>query len=390
LVSKEKEFAKAGQQLQQLERLANNRGLARKAQADALAAAPPAPAAAGRPGSGSGAAGFGYLADEKARAEGWSLTGGQSVAQASDVGEMFRYVIATPVKLQRSQSAMLPIVNESVQGEKVSIYNEGSHPKHPLNGLKLKNSTELHLMQGPITVFDDNSYAGDAQIQDLPPGTERLISYAMDLDTEVAPVQKDDPRRLTSVKIAKGTLLTSHKYNRMKSYTVKNSGKRDKTVLIEYPIQQPWTLVEPKEPAEKTRSQYRFSVKAEPGKPSTLEIKEEYTQGEQVITNTTTDDRHFLNQPVRAKREEGPPRDDHSQSGHPASREQAPGAGATTRGDRPGAEADSRQHGPARQSGRALSPLRDQAHRAGRPERHPPQAGHGHDRRGAEAAEEPG
>ena len=49
-------------------------------------------------------------ADEKAKQEGWSLTGGQSVAQASDVGEMFRYTIATPVKLQRSQSAMLPIV----------------------------------------------------------------------------------------------------------------------------------------------------------------------------------------------------------------------------------------------------------------------------------------
>ena len=114
----------------------------------------------------------------------------QSVAQASDVGEMFRYAIATPVKLgSASKSAMLPIVNESVQGEKVSIYNEGSHAKHPLNGLQLKNTTELHLMQGPITVFDDGAYAGDAQIQDLPPGTERLISYAMDLDTEVAPVQ---------------------------------------------------------------------------------------------------------------------------------------------------------------------------------------------------------
>ena len=80
--------------------------------------------------------------------------------------------------LPRQQSAMLPIVNESVEGEKVSIYNAGVHAKHPLNGLKLKNTTELHLMQGPITVFDDGAYAGDAQIQDLPPGTERLISYA--------------------------------------------------------------------------------------------------------------------------------------------------------------------------------------------------------------------
>ncbi|HEX5105225.1 MAG TPA: hypothetical protein VFV87_15500, partial [Pirellulaceae bacterium] len=288
---KEAEFKGAG--IDALE--AQNRQRESLARRGVVPAAPPAPAAAGRPGD------FGYLAkaDEKARTL-QLQQGVQSVAQASDVGEMFRYVIATPVKLARGKSAMLPIVNESVQGEKVSIYNEATHPKHPLNGLKLKNSSELHLMQGPITVFDDNAYAGDAQIMDLPPGSERLISYAMDLDTEVAPTQKDDPRRLTAVRIAKGTLHSSHKYARTKSYTVKNSGKRDKTVLVEYPIQQPWNLVEPKDPAEKTRSQYRFALKAEPGKPATLDVKEEYTQSEQIaMTNLDSGTiAYYLNQPV--------------------------------------------------------------------------------------------
>ena len=96
---------------------------------------------------------------------------------------------------------MLPIVNESVTGEKVSIYSEAQHAKHPLNGLKLKNTTDLHLMQGPITVFDDGAYAGDAQIQDLPPKSERIISYAMDLDTEVAPESKGSPEELTKVSL---------------------------------------------------------------------------------------------------------------------------------------------------------------------------------------------
>src|SRR4029079_14114946 len=68
----------------------------------------------------------------------------ESAAQASSVGELFRYEIAAPVKLERGKSAMLPIVNEAVQGEKVSIYNEQSQVKHPLNGLRLKNSTDLH------------------------------------------------------------------------------------------------------------------------------------------------------------------------------------------------------------------------------------------------------
>ena len=261
------------------------------------AAAPPAP---GRPADYAfGArAGAGDKADPASRLD--LQRGGQSVAQASDVGEMFRYQIATPVKLQRSRSAMLPIVNESVAGEKVSIYNESQHAKHPLNGLKLKNTTELHLMQGPITVFDDNAYAGDAQIQALQPGTERLISYAMDLDTEVAPSNKQEPQALTTVRISKGTLHTSHKHVRTKSFLVKNSGRKSKKVLLEHPLQQPWMLVAPKEPAEKTRDQYRFVVTADPGKPVTLDVKEEHTSNEQIaITNLDANSiQYYLNASV--------------------------------------------------------------------------------------------
>jgi hypothetical protein len=217
--------------------------------------------------------------------------GVQSIAQTSNVGELFRYHIATPVKLARGKSAMLPIVNESVKGDKVSIYNELTHVKHPLNGLRLKNSTELHLMQGPITVFDDNAYAGDAQIHDLPPGSERLISYALDLDAEVAPTVKQQPAAIVSVRINKGTVLTSYKHTRTKSYVVKNSGKKAKQVLVEYPIEQPWKLVEPKQPSEKTRGQYRFHVQADAGKPATLNVNEEHTQRETIALANLDDGR---------------------------------------------------------------------------------------------------
>ena len=141
-------------------------------------------------------------------------TRASSVAQADDVGELFQYVIATPVDLPRQQSAMLPIVNESVEAEKLSIYNQSVQAKHPLNGLRLKNTTDLHLMQGPITVFDDGAYAGDAKIEDLQPGTERLMSYALDLDVEVAPESKTEPENLRTASIYKGTLRTQHDQTR--------------------------------------------------------------------------------------------------------------------------------------------------------------------------------
>ena len=210
----------------------------------------------------------------------------QSLAQAGDVGELFQYEIETPVTLDRQKSAMLPIVNAAVKGKKVSIYNVQVHGKHPLNGLQLTNSTDLHLMQGPVTVFDGGAYAGDARIQDLPPKSTRLISYAMDLDTEVAPEGKPHPQRLQSAKIVKGVIYSSLKYKREQKYTVKNSGRRTKTVLVEYPVDPSWKLITPQEPKEKTRNLYRFAVKAEPGKPAHLHVVEERTQYQTVaLTN---------------------------------------------------------------------------------------------------------
>ena len=98
-----------------------------------------------------------------------------SAATAANLGDFFQYVIDHPVSLPRQKSAMLPIVSTDVEGAKVSIYNEHTLVKHPLLGLRLKNSTGVHLMQGPITVFEKNTYAGDSRIMDLQKGEERLI-----------------------------------------------------------------------------------------------------------------------------------------------------------------------------------------------------------------------
>ena len=178
----------------------------------------------------------------------------------------------------------------------MSIYNRAVQPKHPLNGVRLKNTTELHLMQGPVTVFDDGAFAGDARIEDLPPGGERLISYALDLDVEVAPEEKSSPEQLTSVKLSKGTLTSIRKYERTRSYTVKNADKHAKKLLVEYPYDADWKLIEPKEPAEKTRDMYRFAVTAEPGKPTTLQIVEERIVSQQVAIANLSDDAIVLYQ----------------------------------------------------------------------------------------------
>jgi hypothetical protein len=201
--------------------------------------------------------------------------GVSALAKAGEVGTLFQYAIEKPVSLQRQQSALLPIVNAPIAGERVSIYNESTHPKFPLNAVKLKNSSGLHLMQGPITVFDGGTYAGDAQITDLPPSGEQIISYAMDLDTEVEPLAGPTPETLVSVRVSRGIFTYTNKQSRERIYNMKNRGTRNRTVLVEHPFQPEWTLVAPKEPAERASAVYRFAVPVAAGKSAKLSVVEE-------------------------------------------------------------------------------------------------------------------
>jgi hypothetical protein len=196
------------------------------------------------------------------------------MAMAEDKGELFEYRIDQPVTLAKHTSALLPIIGQPLQGQKVSLYNQSVNAKHPLNGYRLKNTSSLHLMQGPITLFDSGTYAGDARIEDLPPGQDRLISYALDLKTEVEPKLEGGTQELATVSLKKGTMLISRRLVEDRTYLVKNRDAKAKTVLIEQPYRADWKLAEPKEPTERTRDLYRFSVAVDPGKSATLRVKE--------------------------------------------------------------------------------------------------------------------
>ncbi|PON18212.1 hypothetical protein C2W62_09140 [Candidatus Entotheonella serta] len=205
-----------------------------------------------------------------------------SAAQATELGELFEYAIDAPVSLNRQTSAMLPIVNEAVAATKLSIYNANVHPKHPLHGLRLKNVTKLYLMQGPVTVFEAAAYAGDARLADLAPGQTRLISYAMDLKTEVQTTAPEREQELVTVRLQKGTLIATRRVMAEQRYTVRNRDQKAKTILIEHPYRADWELKQPLKPTERTRDQYRFTVDVAPDQTAELHVREEQPR-EQIL-----------------------------------------------------------------------------------------------------------
>ncbi len=182
-----------------------------------------------------------------------------AAAAGAEVGELFQYAITQPVTIGRQQSAMIPIVNQELEGEKVSVFTESVHAKHPMNGLRLNNTTGLHLAGGAITVFDGGAYAGDALIESLPPGEERFIAYAVDLGVEVD-VERDSEDQQVALKVDNGVLIVTIRKEKSITYTLKSRTDESRTVMVEAAKDTDWELVKPEKPTEETRDEYRFAV----------------------------------------------------------------------------------------------------------------------------------
>jgi len=223
-----------------------------------------------------------------------------SAATATELGDFFQYAIEQPVTLPRQKSAMLPIVTQEIDGAKVTIYNERTHAKFPLLGLKFRNTTNLPLMQGPITVFEGNSYAGDARILDLQPKEERLISYAIDLGTEVEAVVPNPQDRLVKVKVNRGIIEATHQLRQTKVYNARNRSSQDRTLIVEHPYRPEFKLLTPEKPSERARDVYRFEVPVKSQETAKLEVVEERDLVHSVSISNTNDDqiRVFLNSSV--------------------------------------------------------------------------------------------
>ena len=250
----------------------------------AFAASAPAPPAASAPRmmASRAVAASGYAVREEPEAEFVGLSAPSSLrddsvtsqAEGREAGELFRYDITSPVRLPRQQAAMIPVVAGDIEGEKLSLYNpDTGGPRFPLNAVRLSNDTGLHLKGGPVTIFDAGAYAGDARMEDIPPGDNRLLTYAVDMAVEGEQQHKQSrPAILTALFVRRGVLTINTKLQSQTRYTFKSKAGKPRNLLVEHPFQPDWNLVQPPTPAERTPNWYRFSLTLAPGETKTLDV----------------------------------------------------------------------------------------------------------------------
>jgi len=215
----------------------------------------------------------------------------QSAAAAGRLGDLFQYQVGH-VTLPRQRSAMLPIVSDPVTTERVSIFNPAVLAGHPLRGALVTNTSGKYLLQGPVTVLENDAkggfaYAGDAQLDNLPPGDHRLISFAIDIPVKVDADSETDDRTINTGRIASGVLVVGIKEVATREYRVDNGADEPRSMVIEHAFHPGWKL-SGDEPFEKTDTVWRYRLAVDAHKSGDLKVAEE-RQIEETVAIVDTD-----------------------------------------------------------------------------------------------------
>ena len=209
-----------------------------------------------------------------------AITSGESgvdtAAQGEEMGELFEYRIEQPVTVQRNRSALIPILQAKLEGERVTFYNEAiNRNQRPMNSIRLKNTSKLTLEGGALTVIDGDAYAGEALMDRLKPNEQRFIPFALDLGTVITTKFKSDREPVFLVRAVNGVFETHFYQIERKTYTIINQTDKKRTVYIEHPYREGWKLSEStQKAASRTLNHYRFRVEIEPRETKEVPITE--------------------------------------------------------------------------------------------------------------------
>ncbi|HMM80148.1 MAG TPA: hypothetical protein PKC65_09010 [Pyrinomonadaceae bacterium] len=223
-------------------------------------------------------------------------SGVNTAATGEAVGDLFEYKILAPVTVEKNRSALIPIVQTRMEGERVSIYRdeavpsaqeEASSDEDDLTappsssaprgriGLRLKNTTNLTFEGGPLTVMDSGAYAGEALMERLKPREDRLISFGVDLGTLIRTKTVEDRQPAKIIKAVEGVFQIHYFKTLKKTYWLSNQTPNPRVFYIERPVRKGWELsADTPKPASTTARFYRFRVELKPFETQEIAIGE--------------------------------------------------------------------------------------------------------------------
>jgi len=206
--------------------------------------------------------------------------------------DFFEYALTQPVTIHKNESAMVPILQQELPAEHVTLWSE-KEPT-PLRAVWLENKSNLTLDSGSFSIFESGEFAGEGLLDPIHPGEKRLLSYAADQAVKVHRSGQKNARTLHHIALHEGVLVEQTSEVTDSTYTVSSAASEARTVIVEHARRPGAELDSEPKPTETTPTAYRFKLAVEPHQSAELHVREKATLSEQIRINPNDDRSGFL------------------------------------------------------------------------------------------------
>jgi len=207
--------------------------------------------------------------------------------------DFFEYSLAQPVTIHKNESAMVPILQQELPAEHVTLWSERENK--PLRAVWLENNSKLTLDAGSFSIFESGEFAGEGLLEPIHPGEKRLMSYAADQAVRVKVTDRDGKANLSHISVSKGVIVETHMDVSSVTYSATNSADVDRVVLVEHPRRNNgWTLDNGLKADETSPNLYRFKLAVATHSTGKLEVRERGPESTSVELSDQVDQTDYL------------------------------------------------------------------------------------------------
>ena len=169
----------------------------------------------------------------------------QALVQGREVGALYAYEATTPITVPDRSAALINIVSRKIDGKDIFLFRDPQSGESPFRAVMLKNGQESTIEGGPITLYIDNTFAGEGFIGRVAKDETAFVPYAKEGGFALNLQQDARIDELHLAKIIDGRITIQGK--RVATRTVKLESNRDKPSLayVKLPLTGGMEMVNP-------------------------------------------------------------------------------------------------------------------------------------------------
>jgi Domain of unknown function (DUF4139) len=212
-----------------------------------------------------------------------------AIAPSTDSAEHLSgatFSLSAPVNVMAGESVTLPFIDTPIAAGETAWIQSGSAAHNPWHAVSLTNSGDVTLPAGSVTLYETTSagplFAGEAQLNVVPPAQKRLIAFGDDQKIRVDREPKAKGM-ISEIILAKAMITVKRLVRDTTVYRLTNDDSKPRKFVVDHPRADGLTLASPPlSQASLVSNAWRFSGEVAPSKTEVLEVSVDHPIGQTV------------------------------------------------------------------------------------------------------------